>query len=444
MPMKNLVESRRMANSRQGKRWAQAGMAGAAALCALAGGSVPAQAQRYETGPTTVPLSSPTIEDRFSDMSETSRIRMGGFLMRAFLGQDIGYNDNVFASQNKRGDFTYVSGGGGTIQSDWKQHQAYATVNAAYVGYARFSEENDWVGNAATGGYVDINRDIRAGFDVSAARLIDQRGDPDSINAANGAVTYQRYRAEPWITAETGRFNHTLAAQGETTNYPNATRNNGSTINLAAKEYEQVRVGYRLGYRFLDPYEAFVQVSSWDRNSTNDAGIPNENFTVKTLAGGIAARITPVIGFTAAGGIQHVTNDNPVIPSADVPTYDLRLIWEPMQTLRLEARATREFASSVVTAFVQGSPGYVRNIYALRATSEIRQGLVGFADGFYLVRDYIDSPQIDHVWAFDVGFRYALGNNLVAGATWLWRNETTNGNFVYNNNIVLARISKSF
>jgi hypothetical protein len=98
----------------------------------------------------------------------------------------------------------------------------------------------------------------------------------------------------------------------------------------------------------------------------------------------------------------------------------------------------------VVTAFLQGSPGYVRTTYALRATSEIREGLIGVANAVYIIRDYIDVDREDKVWGFDVGLRYALGNGYVAGASWLWRNENSNSNFLYNRNIVLARISKSF
>jgi len=444
MPMNYLKESRHSAISLQGKRLARAFWAGAAAACAVFAGVAPASAQRYQGGDLVLSTERDTMSGRFSDVARPTVIRMGSFLLRSFLSQEIGYDDNVFSTRDKRSDFTYTTAGGTLLQSDWKRHQVYTTANAAYVGFARFTEENTWVGDVAGGGFVDVTSDVKVGVDVSAARLIDERGDPDSINRAAEVTTYQRYRAEPWLTARTGRFTHVVAVQGETVNYPNATANNGQTINTAAKEYEQVRAGYRLGYRFLDPHEIFVRVENWDRNSTNDAGIPNENFTVQSGQAGITARVTPVIAVLAAAGLSHVENDNPVIPSADVFTYELRALWQPMRTLQLEARAQRDFASSIVTAFAQGSPGYVRSVYGLRATTEIRQGFIGFVDGFYLTRDYIETDREDKVWGFDVGLRYALGNGLVAAASWLWRNEESNGQLTYNRNLILARLSKSF
>src|SRR6185436_20366445 len=105
-------------------------------------------------------------------------MRIGGFMLRAFASQEIGYDDNVFSNLDKRDSFVYTTSGGGTAASDWKRHQVYASGYAAYLGVTEFPQEDAWVGNASTGGYVDLTRDIRFGLDAGAARLLDIRGDP--------------------------------------------------------------------------------------------------------------------------------------------------------------------------------------------------------------------------------------------------------------------------
>lgn len=415
-----------------------------AALVALAAPEAGAQ-QRLSRERLVVDPESSTIGQRFSsEFASPGVMRLGTFNLRGLITEDVAYDDNVFATKNKRGDFISLTGGGARLQSDWQRHAAYAGVNAGYFAFARFTDQDEWLGTATTGGHLDVSRDLRLGFDLSAGRLVDQRGDPDSINNAAQPVIYNLYRIEPWAEATTGVFKHQLAVQGETTTYFNAETSTGQPINLAAQEYAQVRAGYRIGYIYFDPHELFARASVQDRRSTNDAGVSRQNFSIYSAEVGAAFQVSPLVTAFLAGGLQHVTNDNPAISGTDVPTIDLRIAWEPTRTLRLEARAVRDFASSVVSGFTINSPGYIRMLAGLTAITEIRHGLLGTAGAYVINRDYIDSDTNQQVYGFDLGLRYAVGQGWALGANYLWRYESQDYDYTYSRNLFLARITKTF
>ena len=408
-------------------------------------GATAADAQRLSTGLGLRVNEEPTIEDRFEDqIAGSGGYRAGGFLLRGQLSEELGWDDNVFVTNDKQGALASVTGGAASASSNWQRHQAFLGANAAFLALPRFPDQNAWVGNVLTGGRLDVTRDFQVGMDVLAGRQIDQRGDPDSIGAAAVPVIYQRYRVEPWLAANTGRFTHSASVQAETTVYENTEDANGASINLAAKEYEQVRGGYRLGYAYRPPFETYFRIEALDRSSTNNAGIPNQNFNIYGAAAGATVPITPVIAVLGELGVQYTTNDNPVIPDATVPTVGLSVMWEPTRSLRLEARAIRDFSASVVTGALQGSPGYIRTVVGLRAVSEIRHGLVATADAFFLHRDFIDDDTIQQGYGIDIGLRYALGRGIFVGAAYLYRYEENDSQISYSRNLFLTRISKSF
>lgn len=388
----------------------------------------------------------PTIEQRFDAQWRAAGIGSFGLVLRPFVTQEIGFDDNVFSTRRGvRKDGVSISTAGATLAPRLDRHALSVGGSASLIRLLENTGENTWAGQAFVAGRLDLRDDLQLGIDAVSARVVEERGNPESLAGAGGPIVALRHRAEPWLRAETGRFVHRAAIELQHVTYFDVpAASGGRAFNLAGREYEQAGAAYRLAYRYVDEDEIYMRLAAFERRALNRAGAATRNLAGGSAALGISGQITPVVSGVAAFGVQRIAFDDPRIGDADVATTELRLSYEPRRWLRFDARYLRDFAESIVATADDSSAGYVRSVVALRATAEVRSDLIASAEVLRVERRYLDIARNEKLDGVDLGLRYALASGLFLGGSYAFRRESRDGQRQFTRNVLFTRLTRAF
>lgn len=387
----------------------------------------------------------PTIEQRFDAAWSTAGLGGFGLVLRPFLTQEIGFDDNVFSTRRgTRADIVSITTGGATLAPRLDRHAVSIGASASLLRLLENTRENTWTGHAHASGRLDLHNDVQLGLDAVSARVIEERGSPDSITGAAEPMIALRHRAEPWLRATTGRFTHRFGIEGQRVTYGDIAAINGGRIKLAARDFEQAGASYRLGFLYLDEDEIFVRVAAFDRRAVDPAGRAARDLDGASATLGIAGRLTPLLSGVAAFGVQRIGFDDPRITDATVATAELRLSYEPRRWLRLDARFLRDLAESIAATTTDSSAGYVRNVFALRASAELRSDLLATVEAVRIDRRYLGLARDETLLGFDLGLRHAVASGLFISTAYAFRREQRDGQRQFTRNVLFTRLTKTF
>jgi hypothetical protein len=321
----------------------------------------------------------------FGDPYEPTGIRVGTFILRPSITQNLGYEKRKSGSTSTNRTFS-ETGFRGSLTSDWSRHQL--TVNAEGIYQRNIS------GTGETEPRLRLNSDLRldlsddtvanitAGYDFER----ESSSDPNAIDGASAQSGVNTYTGGARVTRDFGLIRGTIGAEIERRTYGSATLSDGSKLILSDRNYTEGTVTGRIGYELspaLIPYlEASVGRSIYD-DKYDSLGYERSHSTLGGRAGvevDLGEKLRGDLGL----GYRRATFDDSRLAALKALTIDGSVLWSPHRgtDLRLGLATTLEPSTAA------GASGYVSYAATADLTHELRDNLVARLSSAYTLRDF--------------------------------------------------------
>ncbi len=321
----------------------------------------------------------------FGDPYAPTGIRIGTFLLRPSISQNLGYERNRTGDTATSRTF-HQTGLRGSLISDWSRHQL--SIEAEGIHQRNISGTGD------TEPRVRVDADLRLDLsDDTVANLTagyeferESSSDPNAIGGATAQSGVHTYRAGARVTRDFGLIRGTIGAGVERQTYGSATLADGSSLRLSDRNNTEgtltARIGYELSPALIPYLEASAGRAIYD--ARRDAfGYERSHTTLGGRAGveldmGEKLRGDLGIGYKRAGF------DDSRLAALDGLTLDGTLQWSLQRGTDLRLGLGTELEPSTTP----GQSGYVSYAATADLTHELRENLVARLSAAYTLRDF--------------------------------------------------------
>ncbi len=285
-------------------------------------------------------------------------------------GQDLGLEAGISATVRR--NLEYVS-------NDFEDYDVYG--QASYF----FLEDSDVTGQ------------------IGFSRLHEDRSDPDSTGPGENINQYNRYRA---IVSSRNRFSDFMVN-------PQAQVYAYDYLEQDDRDYVEMIGRVRGGYEFEPGYVAFVEPGANLRRYDQevDSTGANRDSWGWDLRVGLTYNVSSVTGAEVYAGYFQQRYEDPTLADASGLTYGLNLVWNPLDTLTVNAGIDR----SVQESTLAGVSSTVVTAYTLGLDYEVRDNLMLTSSGGITTSDFEGSTRNDFSWNAGAGIVYLVNEFAQAG-----------------------------
>lgn len=340
----------------------------------------------------------------FGDPYEPTGIRVGTFILRPSISQNLGHEKTKNGSTSTSRTYSQT-GFRGSLTSDWSRHQLTVEGEGIYQRNISGTGETEPRARLDADLRLDLSDDtianITAGYDFER----ESSSDPNAINNASVQSGVHTYTAGARVTRDFGMIRGTIGTELERRTFGSATLSDGSKLVLSDRNYTEGTLTGRIGYELspaLIPYlEASVGRSIYD-DKRDALGYERSAMTLGGRAGveiDLGEKLRGDLGI----GYSRATFDDSRLAALKALTVDGSVFWSPQRgtDLRLGLATTLDPSTAA------GASGYVSYAATADLTHELRDNLVARLNSAYTLRDF------QTAWTTDQNI-YLVG----AGITW--------------------------
>ncbi len=405
----------------------------------------PVSAQELQRGESVLERRRPEVEQL--------GIRAGSFRILPRLETGVTYESNVFATEsNTRDDFIWVIQPSVDVRSDFNNHALNFSASGNIGRFFDFSSENYADYRAQVNGRYDISRDSSVSGLLFSRRDHEGRSDPNfDVSLATGAVVprfaepvnYFTNGGEASFNQRFNRLRFRLTGLAQYTSYQDAELITGRTESQEDRDRWDYSGTARVGYEFIQGYEAFIQGSySWTRyRLSQDFGGINRDSDGYEVVGGLSTDLTGLITGEIYAGYLSKTYDDPTLKDFSGLALGGRLNWAVTQLTSVTGSLSRQVRESTFSRGSQIASSYNRTVAALGVDHELLRTLLLNGRLQWRQDDFNGVDRTDNVYTLGVGASYQLSRYVFVngGYTYEKRNSNLSG-FDYSDNLVYLRV----
>ncbi|MFC6444974.1 outer membrane beta-barrel protein [Shinella zoogloeoides] len=321
----------------------------------------------------------------FGNPYEPTGIRVGSFILRPSISQNLGHEKNSSGGVTTRRTYSQT-GLRGSLVSDWSRHQLSVEAEGIYQRNISGTGETEPRLRLDTDLRLDLSdstiANITAGYDFER----ESSSDPNAINGATAQSGVHTYSAGARVTRDFGLIRGTIGAEVERRTYGSATLADGSQLVLSDRNYTEGtltgRVGYELSPALIPYLEASVGRSSYD-DKYDSLGYERSATTLGGRAGvelDLGEKLRGDLGL----GYERARFDDTRLVTLDALTLDGTVQWSPQRGTDLRLGLATELEPSTAA----GQSGYVSYEATSELTHELRENLVARLSAAYTLRDF--------------------------------------------------------
>lgn len=361
------------------------------------------------------PVDAKVVDDGATPVAQRQRadyapagVRMGSFLLYPGLLTSVAYDDNIYATSNRR-----VSDGVTRIQpsvllrSDWNVHSLDVYGVAEGVFHGRHTAENQVNGALGLRGVIDVQRDLRIGYFAGWTRSHEDRGSGDSIflgTALDKPLASDKWTGGLSLNKSFNRFRLSVAGQYEGVIYQDGTVA-GVRVDQSVRDYSSYTLRTRLGYEISPLTQVFSEVGYERRVYPH--GYTDSN-SVRAIAG-LSIEASRLVNGEIYGGYLGRNYDSSLLADINTWTMGANLNWlvTPLLTMTfLAERSIGEDFSSLV------ANSATTTTVAMRADYELMRNVILRAQVGHEWAGYKATSRNDRTWKGQLSVIYMLNRNL--------------------------------
>lgn len=351
-------------------------------------------------------------------------IELGAFRFLPYLTGEVGYIDNVFATQvNRQGDVILGLGSGLDATSTWSRHQVRGSFQSQSDFYQRFDNETRTSYRGDVDGRLDLGRASAIGAGGLFRRQVEPRTSPETPLDASDLVRFNSRSVYVYGFHTLNRLR--LSARLQRTGYEFAGLPliGGGSILLADRDRVEFEATGRADYSVSPDTSVFVE-GGWNRRSFDvipATGVERSS-TGQTFLVGARTNITRLLrGEVAVGYLRQNYEAADVDVLGSVSTrVALEYFASPLTTVRFDA------SRKVLDTGVENGAGLLQTDLGVRVDHELLRNVLLNAGVGYQRQAFRGLAREDRYLSADVGAKYLINRNLSAGLSYRFLNGRSN------------------
>lgn len=347
----------------------------------------------------------PVDEDPFGPLG----IRSGSLIWKPAVELTGGYDNNVSRTTQPRGSPLWMVAPELQVKSDWSRHEFVFEGRGNYTWYQNLENFNKPDIDLKTKSRIDITSQTRADLESRFKLGADSPGNPNDPADIKKPPIFMTYGSTAGITQRFNRLELTVKGTADRTAYQAAELNDGSTLDLTDRNYNQYGVALRGAYELSPGVKPFVEVGGDRRiHDPTTCTCEDRNSDGRTIRGGVQFELTrKLTGEFSAGTLTRDFKD-PALETLRGTLIDGSLIYyaTPLTTLKFDAKTTVEESA------IAGVSGTLKRDFTLQADHSFRRWLIGTLKFGYGHDDYDGLLRTDKRYFASAGLTYKLSRNV--------------------------------
>ncbi|KJV08662.1 hypothetical protein VZ95_16330, partial [Elstera litoralis] len=269
---------------------------------------------------------------------------VGGFTLFPRLVTDFGYSDNIYARPTApKASAIGTIAPEAVLRSNWSRHTLDASARAEAKRYASAKDENAENYRFSLGGGLNIDSESQLTAAILRERLSELRGDPDTLNRATEATSYDTSRGEVGYSQTSGRFNIRLRGNVQDFEFQPTPLGEGRQVSGDERSYMTYGAFGRLSYELNPDFTLFSEggwrARRYDRPAGN--GLKSRDSTGPEVGGGVNFALSALWSGEIALGYAERNLDDANFGSVSAMTARAQLLWNVTRATSLRAQALR-------------------------------------------------------------------------------------------------------
>lgn len=368
---------------------------------------VPVQSRSRGAGPSR-PRGTP-VRDREHPEFKEQGVLLGGFLLNAQGGTNIGYDSNVRrgATEDSGDAFARIAASA-ALASNWGRHRLRLEGDFDRRFYSRFTTENGSQYRIAAQGRLDIVGRSHVSLDANTERVLVERsrsGEPDNLFEP---VRYDEHEARLSGVYRGARLQIDGGATLGKRTYVDALTTDLLPFDQSYRDFDRRAFDVSLGYELSGANVAFVSLTTERRRYPVVSQPIRLDTTTYQILGGVRGEITPLIQGQLAIGVLRTDFADESLPDANVLATDTRLQWLPTELTTVTLSAKRDQQASAR----QSEGGFISTRFTLQADHELLRNVLLLAQVGYETADYRATERTDRFYEATAGADWLVNRNL--------------------------------
>ncbi len=323
----------------------------------------------------------PVDEDPFGPLG----IRAGAFIWKPAVELTGGYDTNVPRSTERKGSPLWMVAPELQVKSDWSRHEFVLDMRGSYTWYTTLEDFNKPALDLKAKSRIDITSQTRADLEARFNLGADSPGNPNNPSDISKPPIFTTFGGTAGVTQRFNRLEVTLKGNVDRTVYQDAELNDGTTLDLTDRNYNQYGVAVRSAYEVSPGIKPFVEAGS-DRRVHDQINCfcEDRDSTGRTIKGGMQFELSrKLTGEFSVGTLTREYKD-PALETLRGTLVDASLIYyaSPLTTLKFDAKTT------VAESTIAGVSGTLTRDFTLQADHSFRRWLIGTLKVGYGLDDY--------------------------------------------------------
>lgn len=321
----------------------------------------------------------------FGDPYEPTGIRVGTFVLRPSISQNLGYEKNKSGDVSTSRTFSQT-GMRGSLISDWSRHQLSVEAEGIY--------QRNISGTGETEPQLRLDADLRldlsdntianitAGYDFER----ESSSDPNAIDGASAQSGVHTYTAGARVMRDFGLIRGTIGAEAERRTYGSVRFADGSSLSLSDRNYTEGTLTGRIGYELSPALIPYLEASAGRSIYDEKRDALGYERSASTLGGraGVELDLGEKLRGDLGIGYRRAKFDDSRLAALDALTLDGTVQWSPQRGTDLRLGLRTELEPSTAP----GQSGYVSYAATTELTHELRENLVARLSAAYTLRDF--------------------------------------------------------
>ena len=344
----------------------------------------------------------PAEDDPFGPLG----IRAGAFVVKPAVELSGGYDSNPPRQTQKQGSPLWMVAPELLIKSDWSRHELQFDLRGAFTGYPDLPNYDRPMLDLKARSRIDITARTRAELEARYNLQADSPGDPNSPKDAAKPPRYTTVGGTAALVQRLNRLEFTLKGNADRRAYQDATLNDGTTLSLDDRNYNQVGGTLRGSYEVSPGIKPFLEAGI-DRREHEPVSAFRDS-DGRTLRAGLQFELTRKLTGELSAGLLTRDYDNPAFANVRAPLVDAALTYfmTPLTTVKLEMKTT------VDESILPGVSGSLTRDYGLQVDHSFRRWLIGTLRFGYGTDDYEGSVREDERYRVSAGLVYKMSREI--------------------------------
>jgi hypothetical protein len=354
---------------------------------------------------------------------EAIGLRAGTFSVYPKVDLDLGYEDNIFASEtNEQSDTIYRIAPRVDAASQWSRHSLTAFARAVITRYSDFETENNDSWSVGANGRLDVTREAVLGGGLEYGREIEPRTASSSPGSLAEPVRFDVLRTYATATRTFTRLRLSARADLRKYDYEDVRSVSGAILEQDYRDQTNYEFTGRGDYAVSPALAVFgsVSLNNREHETTSNPLIPNRDSSGYNILAGVDFELGELTrGFASVGYIEQ-TFDSAIYGELSGISSSVSLEYFPSPLLTLGGTINRSVSDSGII----GVAGFLVTNAEIRADYEFRRNIIIGSRLGYTQEDFESLDVVNDRWYAGLRATYLLNRRL--GLTASYDYETRN------------------